>query len=147
MRVLLVVLSLGLLVSLVRADEDAAKKDLERMQGEWVMVSGESQGQTFPENFVKSAKRMVKGDTYTVTAEGDEGPLNIKGKFKLDPSHKPAHIDATTTMADGEESKLVGIYEFKEDELRVCMATAEKGRPKEFSSSQGTLITWKRVKK
>jgi uncharacterized protein (TIGR03067 family) len=146
MRGFLIVLSLAMLAGLVHAADEAAKKDQERMQGEWIMVSGESQGQPFPDRFVKSAKRVVEGDTYTVTAETEDGPYSVKARFKLDPTHKPGHIDATTS-ADGGESKLVGIYEFKGDELHICMATAEAGRPKEFSSSQGTLVIWKKVKK
>lgn len=130
------------------ANDNSAKKDLDRMQGEWVMVRGESRDGPFPEEFVKSAKRVVKDDTYTVTAATDDGTLTVKGKFKLDPSHKPAQIDATTTRSGGETEKLVGIYEFKSnDELWICMARAEEGRPKEFNPDQGTLIVWKRAGK
>lgn len=130
------------------AKNDAAKKDLERMQGEWVMVRGESPDGPFPEEFVKSAKRVVKDDTYTVTAATDEGTLTVKGKFKLDPSHKPAQIDATSTRSGGEPEELVGIYEFKgDDELWICMARAREGRPKEFKPEHGTLIVWKRAEK
>ncbi|HMP00912.1 MAG TPA: TIGR03067 domain-containing protein [Gemmatales bacterium] len=150
MRWMIVLMTaLSLMVGGAWGDEDA-KKDLDRMQGEWQMVSGEFNGEKFPEEMTKAAKRTVKDDTYTVVMRDEEGqPRTVKGKFKLDATQSPRAIDATTTVEGEEgEAKIVGIYEFTgDDEVRVCMAGVDRGRPKAFDSQQGTLVTWKRVKK
>ena len=81
---------------LAAEDNDAVKKDLARLQGEWVMVSGSADGQPMPEEILKQMKRVCKGDEITVTM-GDQ--LYLKAKITLDPSKKPKTIDYE--MLDG----------------------------------------------
>src|SRR5689334_1823717 len=82
-------------VSLARAEEnEAAKKDKEKLQGEWSMVSGTSDGQEIPEEYRKQMKRACKGDELTVTV-GEQ--LVMKAKITLDASTKPKTIDYEVT--------------------------------------------------
>jgi uncharacterized protein (TIGR03067 family) len=123
--------------------DDQAKKDREMLQGEWTLVSGERNGEPIPEDLVKSLKRTIKGDTFTVTR--DDQPL-AKGTFTLDPSKKPKAYDF---KLEGMDNTMHGIYELESDTFKLCYAT-EGDRPKEFAapaSSGHTFAIWKRAKK
>jgi uncharacterized protein (TIGR03067 family) len=129
------------------ADATDAKKDLDKMQGDWVLVSSERDGKPAPEDQVKAMKRTVKDDTYTVTLDGK--PL-VKGTFKVDPSKKPATIDALRSEGEDKDKPMLGIYEFDGDTYKVCFAPPGKDRPTEFASKPGSghvFSVWKREKK
>jgi NADH-quinone oxidoreductase subunit H len=59
-------LSAFVCLSLAAADEKDAKKEMAKLQGEWSMISGEHDGIKLPEENVKTAKRVCKGDESTV---------------------------------------------------------------------------------
>jgi uncharacterized protein (TIGR03067 family) len=71
-------------------EDEAVKKELAKLQGEWKMVSGVADGYPVPEEMLSSAKRVCKGDELTVTI-GSE--LIMKAKITLDPSKSPKTID------------------------------------------------------
>jgi uncharacterized protein (TIGR03067 family) len=127
---------------------DAAKKDMAQLEGEWTMVSAEANGQTVPEDVVKTGKRVVKGNETTVTL-GDR--VLMKAKFIVDPSKKPKQIDYTVTSEGANKGKVVkGIYEIDGDTVKFCFSGPDKDRPKEFSSpaeSGHTYSVWKKEKK
>jgi uncharacterized protein (TIGR03067 family) len=118
--------------------EDEAKKDLNKLQGEWVITSAERDGKTASKEELGDLKRTVKGDDYTVTRDGQ---VVGKGKYKLDPTQKPKAIDAITKNQDGEDVTLLGIYEFDGDSYKVCFAMAGQPRPKEFKTTEGSGLT------
>jgi uncharacterized protein (TIGR03067 family) len=85
-----------LLIGLTAWGEDnEAVKDKAKLHGEWTMVSGERDGQPFPDDLRKSFKRVARGDETTVTM-GDQ--LFLKAKFTLDPFKKPKTIDYSVTV-------------------------------------------------
>lgn len=141
------VLALVLVFAAVPAfgKEDEAKKDLEKLQGEWVIVSAERDGQPAPKEETASLKRTVKGDEYTVTRNGE---TIGKGKYRMDPTKKPKSIDAITKSEDGEEITLQGIYEFEGETYKVCFAMPGHPRPTDFKTSENsgrTLTVSKRA--
>jgi uncharacterized protein (TIGR03067 family) len=142
---MLLVLVAGLLVA---ADaKDDAKKELEKLQGDWVMVSGERNGEALPDEQIKALKRTIKDDEFTVMRDGE---TVAKGKFTVDPSKSPKTIDVTITEGDNKDKTMKGIYEIDGDNYKVCFAPSGKDRPKEFSSKgdEGlTLSVWKKAKK
>jgi uncharacterized protein (TIGR03067 family) len=124
-----------------------AKKDLDKMQGDWVLVSSERDGKSLPDDQVKTMKRTVKDDTYNVSRDGQ---TLAKGTFKLDPSKKPAAIDALRSEGEDKDKPMLGIYEFDGDTYKVCFAPPGKDRPTEFASKPGSgnvYSVWKREKK
>jgi uncharacterized protein (TIGR03067 family) len=142
---MLCVLAVGVLLAADDA-KDAAKKDQEKMAGEWSLVSAERDGQPLPEELVKTIKRVFKGDEYTTTKDGD---VIGKAKFKLDPSKKPKHIDFTPSEGAEAGQALEGIYELDGDKLKICYSQSGEKRPGEFSTKEGsgrTLGVWKRDK-
>src|SRR5262245_1090369 len=75
------------------------KKELEKTQGEWTMVSMETKGAKAPDEVVMQYKLTIKGDQWTVTTlKGGGG----KAKFKIDPSKTPRTIDLTFETAKGD---------------------------------------------
>ena len=124
-------------------DEDAATKDLKRMEGDWAALSMEVDGVKVPDEDAMAYFRTVKGDRYTVSRY--RKALG-KGTVKLDPTKKPRAIDA---LPAGEGKSLLGIYEFDGNKLKLCFARPGKARPTEFRSKEGsghTLTVWQREK-
>jgi len=120
------------------AAADSPKGDLKKLQGTWSLVSGQNDGNKIPEDDAKAISLEIKGDKYLVKVRDE----SIEGTLKLDPTQKPKTIDAA--RADGET--LHGIYELKDDEFRVSLASAGQDRPKDFAS--GDIIhVWKRARK
>jgi hypothetical protein len=102
-------------------DEDANKKDMEKMQGDWAAVSMVRDGMPFPKDDAQSFFRTVKGD-----------------------------IDVLPEGTDDTAKSVLGIYEFDGDVLKVCFAAAGKERPTAFESKEGSghaLTVWEREKK
>jgi uncharacterized protein (TIGR03067 family) len=127
-------------------NEDAAAKDLKRMEGDWVVVSMEVDGMKVPDEDAMAYFRSVKGDQYTVSRYRK---VAGKGTIKLDVTKKPRAIDALPGGAGGEGKSLLGIYEFDGNKLKLCFARPGAARPTEFSSKEGSghnLTVWQREK-
>jgi uncharacterized protein (TIGR03067 family) len=139
---------LGMLAgALMAADppaEDAAKKDLQQMQGDWAAVSYIRDGQALPDDDAQALFRTVKGNEYTVyqfrKAIG-------QGTFTLDATKKPRTIDA---QPKGQDKPILGIYEIDGKTWKLCFAAPGKDRPMDFRAKEGsghTLTVWEREKK
>ena len=144
-RFSVVVLSMALMAVLGDSDADANAKDLEKMQGDWAVVSVVRDGVKEEDDNAQSLFRTVKGNQYTVflfdKAVGS-------GTFKIDATKKPQTIDSFPANLAGKA--LLGIYQIEGDTITTCYAAAGKARPAEFSSKKGsehTLMVWEREKK
>jgi uncharacterized protein (TIGR03067 family) len=128
------------------ADAPAAKNDMQKLQGEWSMVSGSADGQSMPEQMRKQMKRVCKGDEATTTMGGQ---VFIKAKITIDPSTKPKAIDYDMIEGFTKGKKQLGIYEVEGDTFTACFAKPGAERPADFTSKPGdgrTLSVWKRDK-
>ena len=126
------------------ADEEAVKKDLARLQGEWTMVSGSANGESMSEEMRKEMKRVCKGDEITVTMGGQ---VFLKAKLTLDPSKKPKTIDYEMTEGFTKGKKQLGIYEINGDTFKACFSSPGSERPTELKAGDGlTFSEWKRKK-
>ena len=129
------IMTLGLLMNAIRADD--AKKDQEKLQGTWSVVSAEADGTATDE--IKNDKLVFAGDKITIKkAGGDEEHVT----FTLDTSKKPKQIDIN---ADGK--MIQAIYELDGDKLKVCAAMPGADRPTDFTTKAGSnrmLVTLKR---
>ena len=143
-KLLLVTLATFAILLVRAADDEATKKDLAQLQGEWTMVSGSADGQPMPEDMRKQMKRVCKGDELTVTM-GDQ--VYLKAKITIDPSKKPKTIDYDMTEGFSKGKKQLGIYELNGDTFKACFNSAGAERPTEFKAGDGlTLSEWKRTK-
>ena len=141
----LTALAVGLMIAAGGPQDEAATKELKKLEGTWVMVSGEEKGDVLPEKTVKSATLSIKGNKHTVKV-GDD---TIIGIHKVDPSKTPKEIDTMDTEGPFKGKKTLGIYKLDKGQFTVCFAPPDKDRPKEFTTKSGTgtlLHTWKRQK-
>jgi uncharacterized protein (TIGR03067 family) len=139
---ILLPLTVGLLAATIQPAQDAVKADLDKLEGEWKLVSKEDRGKKAPDSVV------------TLTFKGDQAVLianmeKTKATCKIDPSKEPKTIDIASVGPKGEESLLLGIYKLEGDTFTLCRATGSAERPIEFktTSEAGFLTVWKRVGK
>ncbi len=122
------------------ADPAPSAKDLERLQGEWTVVSIEAEGETLREAAFKGVRFVFKKDRLTFTkdkpAPEKPAPEEKTAKVKLDGSKSPKWINivAVTGLASDE---VLGIYSLDRDELRICLSRKGKDRPKGFATKAG----------
>jgi uncharacterized protein (TIGR03067 family) len=119
---------------LLGADEpkqSESKKDAEALQGTWKLASVVRNGEEVPADFLQSAKLVVKGERYSVTA-GDQSAV---ATFKMDASKKPRQIDFTYIEGPQKGETIKGIYEVEGDTYRMCRGlTSESERPTKFAA-------------
>jgi uncharacterized protein (TIGR03067 family) len=121
--------------------------EMEKLEGEWVMVSGTANGMDMPADMVKTAKRVAKDGMTTVTIDGQ---VFLKAKFTIDPSKKVKTIDYDMTEGPTAGKKHLGIYKIDGDTMTFCFAAPGGDRPTEFTAPAGsdrTLGVWKKEKK
>jgi uncharacterized protein (TIGR03067 family) len=139
---ILLLLSASLLAVAEPAAE--AKKELERLQGEWVMAALEVEGQQVPEAKIQGTTLTIKGDKYIVTTREMKHEVTIQ----LDPAQKPKAIDMA--FPDGTNLPKIGkgIYKLEGDNFILCRAqSTEADRPAQFGTWPNTglfMVTWKR---
>src|SRR5262245_26885013 len=95
--------------------KDAAKRDLEKLQGTWVLVGGESDGVPWTETRAKEHELsiVIKGETFTLTRRKDNGTVQVR----LDSTKGPAWMD----LVGVENKSLVNhaIYKLNGDHLTI----------------------------
>jgi uncharacterized protein (TIGR03067 family) len=113
--------------------EDALRKERERLRGTWRIVALEHSGNKVDEAEARKLT-VVNGadDQWTLFQDGN---ALARGVNKLDPTQQPKAIDITLTEADGKEQKYRAIYELKDKTRRLCIAPLGKDRPAEFSTT------------
>jgi uncharacterized protein (TIGR03067 family) len=139
----LAVLALGLAGVSVQAQKVTG--DLKKMQGSWVMVSLIENGKEVPAAERQKRRLTIKGNVSTLTF----GKEKSTGTYKLDESKKPRTLDITLSDGEDKGKKMLGIYEFRGEQLRICLAEVGGKRPTKFESTPGSfqaLEVWKKAK-
>ena len=124
--------------------QDVKKMEIDRLEGEWSMVSGEIDGQAMPELMRAGARRVAREGETTVTINGQ---VFMKAKFTVDPSKKPKTIDYLFTGGPTAGKTQLGIYEVDGDVVKFCFSAPGRDRPNDFTTKEGsgrTLSVWKR---
>jgi uncharacterized protein (TIGR03067 family) len=107
-----------------KGHDDQSRKDHAALQGEWEVVSAESNGEPPPPGLLDGAKFAFAGDALTL--------LGKEGAFELDATHTPRRIDFVRGKA-----RQLGIYELDGDTLKLCVGPADD-RPTEFKTRPRT---------
>jgi uncharacterized protein (TIGR03067 family) len=147
MRSIIVLVFAGFAIGADGPKDDAAKKELALLEGEWGVVSIEQGGMPLPEMYVKGSKRICKDSELTVIVGGE---VYMKAKCSVDPSKKPKTIDYVVSDGPYKGQTLLGIYEIADDTMKTCFAAPGKDRPTGFATKVGdglTLSSWKKEKK
>ena len=144
MRTLLIVAVCLLLAG--EGQDDTVKEDLKKLQGKWLVVAVEAEGNKLPADKVKG-ELVFTGNRYAFKAGADESG---EGTFTIDPSKKPKHMDATPKGGPLDGKVVPEIYDLEGDSLKLCFPTTVLKRPTEFKADAGSgqiLVTYKREKK
>lgn len=112
-RKLLVIVAAGFLIA-------ADAKEQQLLEGKWKVTAVEAGGMKVPEDKLKTAFVVIKGDKLTMSDVGKEGKELV---FKIDPAKKPKHIDLTDPKT---KDTLPGIYALEGDELKICFPLTMK---------------------
>src|SRR5262249_20391308 len=116
--------------------DEKAKADKEVLQGTWIGVSGEHEGEKLPEE--RLWKLVFEGDKVTLRTKA--GGKEQEGTSTLDPGKKPKEIDLTVGSL-----VLTGIYELKGTTLKTLWRENDRpGLPTEFDSQKGILMVFEK---
>jgi uncharacterized protein (TIGR03067 family) len=146
-RRMMLALAVSLLVGAGPLQEEPVKKDLQKLEGTWVVTSLTIGGKEVTKVADFNLKIIFKGDKFTAKA-GDK--VLGEGTFKIDPAQKLKTMEQTSSTGDNKGKTSLGIYEIDGATLKTCFNAAGKGdRPTEFASKAGTeheLAVYKRDK-
>ncbi len=135
----ILIVAAGLMLGADEAKKDTSK-ELKQLQGVWVAVTFESNGEKAPAEDAKKIKLTVKDNKWSL--ERSEG--TNQGTIKIDGSKNPMQFDAA--LEDSGES-VPGIFEIKEGVLKMCWTNPGGDRPTAFKGDEGkTLATFKKEK-
>jgi uncharacterized protein (TIGR03067 family) len=147
----ILVMSMAVLLSVDTQKDDAVKTETNKLQGTWRVVEAERDGTKAPSDEIKKITLVIKGDKLTAKRTENAGKpeeKNYEMSFTLDPSKNPKWIDVTYTGGERNGESSLGIYELKDDTLRICMSRGTS-RPMEFETkaeSQRHMMVLKREK-
>jgi uncharacterized protein (TIGR03067 family) len=134
-----------LVVKAPAAEPEKGKTDADRIQGTWVPVSAEREGQKEdPAKFEEVKLIFAAGGKGTVR----KGGMEMEFQYTLDPAKKTREIDLKATE-DGKEETHKGIYKLDGDTLTLCIAHPPEDRPTDFTTQVGSkrqIIVLKRDK-
>jgi uncharacterized protein (TIGR03067 family) len=126
---------------------ESEKKEFANFAGTWTLSELRYDGK---DHSKLKFKIVFKGNEGKV--EGNDAITNeyARIKFKLDPAAAPKSMDITVAAGSQTDATMQGIYELKDDELRICAKVFGDGRPKEFAAPDGSstvLLVLKREAK
>jgi uncharacterized protein (TIGR03067 family) len=137
------VLTAGLLLGADRP-RPALRAELQRLQGEWQLVYAEVDGQAVPADSYQGERSVIRGDQLTVIKAGE---VLGRATVAFDPTTEPKTFVETIAEGAYKGQKFHGIYELEGDTLRSCAASADRERPRDFTTRSGEkLFVSQRVK-
>jgi uncharacterized protein (TIGR03067 family) len=125
---------------------EAARKDLAQLQGTWMLVAMETDGEAVPPEHFKGWHAVYEGDLLSLWNETE---VRRRGIETLDASRNPKAINTWDQDGPYEDQTVPGIYELKGDSLKLCFARPGDKRPTEFTTKQGSgflLVVYERKK-
>lgn len=155
---------LGIIFAADTFAQDAAKRELDKVQGRWRVVAAEQDGQSIPKEEIEkpvqapplpSGKQetpwlrdriLIKGNRITV---GDPNGSALYLTIAFEPMAKATTVDLLLGSSLGDVVHR-GIYSLKGDELTICCAKAGKDRPTKLTAEKGsgwTLLVLNREKR
>jgi uncharacterized protein (TIGR03067 family) len=121
--------------------QDAADKEIKRLEGKYKAVSIKAGDKQLPEGLVDQIRLVIKGNSYDSQQFGSKQP-GFKLIFMIDPSKNPKQIDFTT-----KDMKVMKcIYELSGNTLRIAKSFGDENHPKDFDSEKYTIEVWQRLK-
>ena len=122
------------------AKETAPQKaDLAALNGTWLMIAAEEDGQKTPaaEQKKLDIHPSLKDGKYTITTAGE---TTETGTFVIDATQKIRTVDVISGDGPMKDKKIQGIYKLDVDTLTLCYDLSGESRPTTFGSKAGTSL-------
>ncbi len=124
--------------------------ELNKLQGTWILVSGEKDGKKLTDEEVSKNKITYQGQQGQVTSPHQSKETILFDIVKIDPTKSPKEFIFIRKTGPSAGKSIKAIYEFTgNDEYKFAFDPSGVTTPKEFATKAGTgyiLNTWKRVK-
>jgi RNA polymerase sigma factor (sigma-70 family) len=118
--------------SVVKLPEKPEETELKKLQGMWRVTRLENERGVAPADVIEPMRWEIVGTTITAQnnpAEKQKQQMQIA----VDPTKSPKQITLTYLSGPGQVgNKAPGIYELKDNKLRICLVDSGKSRPTEF---------------
>ncbi len=108
--------------------------DIEAMQGDWKIIKAERLGKPWPKEELKKLSFQVKDNNFIIISNGPE-----PSQVELDPTTSPKQFRLRIKGSRANEA-LLGIYELKGKNLKICWARPGKPRPKKFNGGEDQFL-------
>src|SRR5262245_16284978 len=132
------------------SDKAAIERELKKLEGIWNTTALTYNGKDFLANGKSGFNFVFKGNEAAIEGNDAVKKEYAKIRVKLDVTAKPKIMDITVAAGIQKDAVIEGIYELKDDELKICAKVFGNERPTEFSSPDGAsivLLVLKREKK
>lgn len=127
-------LLIGVSIPLLAADfpKDAPTKDIDKIQGTWVILSVETNGSLVRgDNRQDAAGELtLNGNQYTLKL----GEIVNTGTFRLDSERTPKAVDVIPGDGPNRGRTFPGIYTIEGDIMKSCFNVGGGKRPTEFAT-------------
>jgi uncharacterized protein (TIGR03067 family) len=107
------------------------KGDLKKLQGTWLILTLEMEGQQYPTG---GSKIVIRGDRFVSLNMG----ATYEGSVTVDESKSPRAFDLLFEKGPENGNKSLGIYELEGDRWKICLGLTGKSRPARFAAEKGT---------
>jgi uncharacterized protein (TIGR03067 family) len=130
------VLALAMLMEPNKGLGDDAKKDLQKLQGEWNLVSAAIKGKDVTDRAKREFRMTIKGKKFVLHIGGNK----LAYTFRVNSTTSPKEIDFDPDHV----RPVLGIFAFEDNKLKISWVARGMERPKGFAyngeSEQVTLI-------
>jgi uncharacterized protein (TIGR03067 family) len=127
-----------------------AEKELQKLQGTWVMVSGELGGKKATDEHVSRSKVTYNGNKGVIVVANQHPDTIEFDVVKIDPTKNPKEMHVIRKNGPNAGKTLIAIYEFEgNDQYKFAFDPSGAATLKEFATKEGTghvRNTWKRAK-
>jgi RNA polymerase sigma factor (sigma-70 family) len=114
------------------------KTDKDRLQGTWTAVSGEQLGEAIPQERLKDLRLDIRDGKASFRLTGEDA----QGTFKAYPLKNQLQV---LDLTDGTGRRLLALYEFDRENLKLCFAGWNTTPPARFDGRGHTVVVFKKT--
>ncbi len=124
------------------------RSDYAALTGRWQLVQSVVDGKPVPAAEMAQTVLITDHDEFRFPADARVGTAPL-GKFTIDPTTRPKHVDSTALSGPDQGKVTKGIYEIIDaNNKRACWGRPGGDRPTDFTSAPGsgrTLQYWRLI--